>query len=123
MRFGPTDGALVFRSMAARAGSASFGAQVAALPRRKIVMKAIIVTDQSAGTAGMTLVERPNRTASGVEASRAGLHGSGAAPAAREEREEADIEAASERCDRMGDMALRPERGSPADGSLGEGQV
>jgi NADPH:quinone reductase-like Zn-dependent oxidoreductase len=39
MRFGPTDGALAFKET--------------------IAMKAIVVTDQAAGTAGMTLVERP----------------------------------------------------------------
>jgi NADPH:quinone reductase-like Zn-dependent oxidoreductase len=40
-------------------GSTSFGSQVAALTEEKIIVKAIVVTDQAAGTAGMKLVERP----------------------------------------------------------------
>jgi len=30
------------------------------MPEEKIIMKAIVVTDQAAGTAGMKLVERPD---------------------------------------------------------------
>jgi hypothetical protein len=78
--FRPTSRGSSLQINGARAGSASFGSQVAALPTRhsrnqerrketndrgenfteeKIIMKAIVVTDQAAGTAGMTLVERP----------------------------------------------------------------
>ena len=34
------------------------------MTEEKIIMKAIVVTDQAAGTAGMTLVERPEAAGS-----------------------------------------------------------
>jgi len=45
------------------------------------------------------------------------------ARAARQELEEADVEAAAERCDRVRHVALRPERESLWVGSLGERHV
>jgi hypothetical protein len=37
----------------------SHGLSMRQMTEEKIIMKAIVVTDQAAGTAGMTLVERP----------------------------------------------------------------
>ena len=66
---------------------------------------------------------RANRTASLVPASRVGVHGSGAARAAREEREEADVEAASERCDRVRRRGAQAGAGEPLGSvTLGKGR-